>query len=457
MVDPVTVRVLVADDQADVLNALRLLLSDEGYDVIEARSPSEALERIEATDVDLALVDLNYTRDTTSGQEGLDLLERIRSIDPTLPVLVITAWSSVAGAVEAMRRGARDYIEKPWDDDRLLVTIRTQSELRRALRRGQRLQEVNARLQRGVAPAFIGDSASMREVRQTIERVAASDAAVLLTGEHGTGKEVAATRLHALSDRKSKPLVTMNAGGLAEGIAESELFGHVKGAFTDARVDRIGCFELADEGTLFLDEIANMPVRLQAKLLRVLQTGEVQRLGSSRVRYVNVRVISATNADLPSEIGAGRFREDVLYRLNTVVIHIPPLRERREDIEPLAAHYLAHYAARYRKPLTGFDAAATAAMMGHRWPGNVRELAHSIERAVLMADRSSTQIAARHLGLIPQRAGDPLEPLSLEDAERAFIEKVLARHGGDVRLAAEQLGMSRSALYRRLQQYGIRE
>jgi DNA-binding NtrC family response regulator len=457
MVDPVTVRVLVADDQADVLNALRLLLSDEGYDVIEARSPTEALERIEATDVDLALVDLNYTRDTTSGQEGLDLLERIRSIDPTLPVLVITAWSSVAGAVEAMRRGARDYIEKPWDDDRLLVTIRTQSELRRALRRGQRLQEVNARLQRGVAPAFIGDSASMREVRQTIERVAASDAAVLLTGEHGTGKEVAATRLHALSDRKSKPLVTMNAGGLAEGIAESELFGHVKGAFTDARVDRIGCFELADEGTLFLDEIANMPVRLQAKLLRVLQTGEVQRVGSSRVRYVNVRVISATNADLPSEIGAGRFREDVLYRLNTVVIHIPPLRERREDIEPLAAHYLAHYAARYRKPLTGFDAAATAAMMGHRWPGNVRELAHSIERAVLMADQSSTQIAARHLGLIPQRAGDPLEPLSLEDAERAFIEKVLARHGGDVRLAAEQLGMSRSALYRRLQQYGIRE
>ena len=457
MVDPVTVRVLVADDQADVLNALRLLLSDEGYDVIEARSPSEALERIEATDVDLALVDLNYTRDTTSGQEGLDLLERIRSIDPTLPVLVITAWSSVAGAVEAMRRGARDYIEKPWDDDRLLVTIRTQSDLRRALRRGQRLQEVNARLQRGVAPAFIGDSPGMREVRQTIERVAASDAAVLLTGEHGTGKEVAATRLHALSDRKSKPLVTMNAGGLAEGIAESELFGHVKGAFTDARVDRIGCFELADEGTLFLDEIANMPVRLQAKLLRVLQTGEVQRVGSSRVRYVNVRVISATNADLPSEIGAGRFREDVLYRLNTVVIHIPPLRERREDIEPLAVHYLAHYAARYRKPLTGFDAAATAAMMAHRWPGNVRELAHSIERAVLMADQSATQISARHLGLSPQRAGDPLEPLSLEDAERAFIEKVLARHGGDVRLAAEQLGMSRSALYRRLQHYGIRE
>jgi DNA-binding NtrC family response regulator len=297
----------------------------------------------------------------------------------------------------------------------------------------------------------------MRDVRQTIDRVAASDAAVLLTGEHGTGKEVAATWLHALSERRSKPMVTMNAGGLAEGIAESELFGHVKGAFTDARVDRIGCFELADEGTLFLDEIANMPVRLQAKLLRVLQTGEVQRVGSSRLRFVNVRILSATNADLTAETAAGRFREDVLYRLNTVVIHLSPLRDRREDIEPLAAHYLAHYAARYRKPLTSFDDAAKAAMMAHRWPGNVRELAHSIERAVLMADPSATAVSARYLGLPAQPRGDGGEPLSLEDAERIFIEKVLARHGGDVRLAAEQLGMSRSALYRRLQQYGVRE
>jgi DNA-binding NtrC family response regulator len=457
MAEVAPVRVLIADDQPDVLNALRLLLTDEGCDVIEARSPAEALDRIEAADLDLAIVDLNYTRDTTSGQEGLDLLERIRSIDPTLPVLVITAWSSVAGAVEAMRRGARDYIEKPWDDERLLVTVRTQVDLRRALRRGQRLQEANTRLQRGAAPAFVGDSPGMREVRQTIERVAPSDAAVLITGEHGTGKEVVATWLHALSERKSKPLVTMNAGGLAEGIAESELFGHVKGAFTDARVDRIGCFELADEGTLFLDEIANMPMRLQAKLLRVLQTGEVQRVGSSRLRYVNVRVLSATNADLQAEIAAGRFREDVLYRLNTVVVHLPPLRERRDDVEPLAAHFLAHYAARYRKRLTGFDETARRALLAHRWPGNVRELAHSIERAVLMADASAEVIAARHLAIASPRVGEPSEPLSLEDAERVFIEKVLARHGGDVRMAAEQLGMSRSALYRRLQQYGVRE
>ena len=452
------VRILVADDQVDILNALKFLLSDEGYEVTEARSPGEALERLEAADFDLAILDLNYTRDTTSGQEGLDLMERIKALDPSLPVLVVTAWSSVAGAVEAMRRGARDYIEKPWDDERLLMTVRTQVDLRRAVRRSVRLQEANTRLQRGATPAFIGDSPSIIEVRQTIERIAPSDASVLITGEHGTGKEVVATWVHALSERRSKPLVTMNAGGLAEGIAESELFGHVKGAFTDARFDRIGCFELADEGTLFLDEIANMPVRLQAKLLRVLQTGEVQRVGSSRLRYVNARILSATNADLNGEIEGGRFREDLLYRLNTVVIHLPPLRERPQDIEPLALHFLAHYATRYRKPLTSFDADARAAMASHRWPGNVRELAHSVERGVLMADGSATAVTARHLGLHAQRGGNTaVEALSLEEAERVFIEKVLARHGGDVRLAAQQLGMSRSALYRRLQQYGVRE
>jgi DNA-binding NtrC family response regulator len=459
MPDTTPIRILIADDQQDIIDALRLLLADEGYEVTPARSPSEALDRLEAADCDLAILDLNYTRDTTSGQEGFDLIERIRALDPTLPVLVMTAWSSVAGAVEAMRRGARDYIEKPWDDDRLLAAVRTQSELRRAVRRNQRLQEANTRLQRGATPPFIGDAPSIAEIRRTIDRVAPSDASVLITGEHGTGKEVVAAWLHALSDRRNKPLVTMNAGGLAEGIAESELFGHVKGAFTDARVDRIGCFEMADEGTLFLDEIANMPMRLQAKLLRVLQTGEMARVGSSRVRYVNVRVLTATNADLNAEIAAGRFREDLLYRLNTVVIHLPPLRERRSDIDALAHHFLAIYATRYRKPLARFDADAAAAMQAHGWPGNVRELAHSIERAVLMADPAADAVAARHLTLRPRAAGEPAgtDDLSLEEAERLFIEKVLARHNGDVRLAAEQLGMSRSALYRRLQQYGVRD
>ena len=457
MPDTSPVRVLIADDQPDILNALRLLLTDEGFEVVEARSPLEAGEHIEATDFDLAIVDLNYTRDTTSGQEGLDLMERIRGIDPSLPVLVMTAWSSVAGAVEAMRRGARDYIEKPWDDERLLITVRTQIDLRRALRRNQRLQAAHSRLQRGSVPAFIGESRAMHQIRQTIERIAPSDAAVLITGEHGTGKEVAAAWVHALSERRTRALVTMNAGGLAEGIAESELFGHVKGAFTDARYDRIGCFEMADEGTLFLDEIANMPIRLQAKLLRVLQTGEVQRVGSSRLRYVNARILSATNADLEAEIAAGRFREDLLYRLNTVVIRLPPLRERIEDVDALAAHYLAHYAARYRKPLAGFEDPALNVLRAHSWPGNVRELAHAVERAVLMADPAASAISVRDLALQPVRAPADAAPHSLEDAERAFIEKVLAQHGGDVRQAAQQLGMSRSALYRRLQQYGVRE
>jgi DNA-binding NtrC family response regulator len=447
-------RVLIADDQINILNALRLVLGSEGYEVTTTTSPAELLDALERADFDVALIDLNYTRDTTSGQEGFELLDRLRAIDPTLPVLVMTGWSSVAGAVEAMRRGARDYIEKPWDNDKLVAAVGTQLELRRALRRSRRLQEENTRLQRRDLPTFIAEAASMKAVRETIERVAPSDASVLITGEHGTGKEVVANLLHRLSTRASKPLVTMNAGGLSEGVAESELFGHVKGAFTDARTDRIGVFELADEGTLFLDEIANMPIRLQPKLLRVLQTGEVQRVGSSRVTFVNVRVLSATNADLSVEIGAGRFREDLLYRLNTVVIHLPALRERREDIVPLAEHYLARYSERYRRTFDGFDRSARQALESHLWPGNVRELAHAIERAVLMARASS--ITAADLGLQPAAAtGMAAEEMTLEQAERLFIQKVLARHGGDVRKAAEQLGMSRSALYRRLQQFGL--
>ena len=447
-------RVLVADDQSDVLNALKLLLGGEGYDVTTASSPKDLVAVLEGADFDVALIDLNYTRDTTSGQEGFALLERMKAIDPTLPVLVMTGWSSVTGAVEAMRRGARDYIEKPWDDEKLLVAVQTQLELRRALRRSRRLQEENERLHRRDLPTFIAQAPAMRAVRDTIERVAPSDASVLITGEHGTGKEVVASLLHRLSHRSNKPLVTMNAGGLSEGVAESELFGHVKGAFTDARTDRIGCFELADEGTLFLDEIANMPARLQPKLLRVLQTGEVQKVGSSRVVFVNVRVLSATNADLPAEISAGRFREDLLYRLNTVVIHLPPLRERREDIVPLAEHYLERYASRYKRTFEGFDRSARQALETHLWPGNVRELGHAIERGVLMA--SSGAITAQDLGVQGTAAGPvSADDMTLEQSEKLFIQKVLAKHAGDVRKAAEQLGVSRSALYRRLQYFGL--
>jgi DNA-binding NtrC family response regulator len=446
-------RILIADDQIDILDALKLLLGSEGYEVVTVTAPDDLLREVDRNEFDVALIDLNYARDTTSGQEGFELLDRLKAADPALPVLVMTGWSSVAGAVEAMRRGARDYIEKPWDNDRLLAAVQTQLELRRAIRRSRRLQEENARLHRRDLPTFIAESPAMRAVSATIDRVAASDAAVLITGEHGTGKEVVASLLHRLSARAARPLVTMNAGGLSEGVAESELFGHVKGAFTDARADRIGCFELADEGTLFLDEIANMPSRLQPKLLRVLQTGEVQRVGSSRVTYVNVRVISATNAELSAEIAAGRFREDLFYRLNTVIIHLPPLRDRPEDIPPLADFYLARFSTRYARRIAGFDRSARQAMAAHLWPGNVRELGHAIERAVLMA--TTGEVTAADLGL--QAGGAPAAPddMTLEQAEKIFIQKVLARHSGDVRRAAEQLGVSRSALYRRLQQFGL--
>jgi DNA-binding NtrC family response regulator len=449
-----TPQILIADDQPAVLDALRLLLKEEGYRIITAARPVEILKAVEAHALDAVVMDLNYARDTTSGREGLDVLARVRAADATLPIIVMTAYGSVQGAVEAMRRGAADYIEKPWDDERLVSILRTHMELSQAKRANERLTTENRRLAPNV-PALIAGSRTMQPVLEMIERVAASDANVLITGEHGTGKEVVAQRLHSASNRASRPLITVNAGGLSEGVAESELFGHVKGAFTDAKTDRVGCFELADGGTLFLDEIANMAAKLQAKLLRVLQTGEFQRVGSSRTLRADVRVLAATNADIRAEIAGGRFREDLLYRLNTVEIRLPPLRDRRDDIPRLAAHFLGDYSARYRKTLDGFDDEATAAMQAHAWPGNVRELQHAVERAVLMA--RTAQITSDDLGLrasVPASAAD-LSGMTMDDAEKYIIQQALARHGGNVVQAAESLGMSRSALYRRIQQHGL--
>ena len=447
-------QVLIADDQPAVLDALRLLLKEEGYRIVTATRPVEILKAVEAQTLDAVVMDLNYARDTTSGREGLDVLARVRALDATLPIIVMTAYGSVQGAVEAMRRGAADYIEKPWDDERLIAILRTHTELSRAKRANERLATENRRLAPNV-PALIAGSRAMQLVLEMIERVAASDANVLITGEHGTGKEVVAQRLHAASHRASRPLITVNAGGLSEGVAESELFGHVKGAFTDAKTDRVGCFELADGGTLFLDEIANMAAKLQAKLLRVLQTGEFQRVGSSRTLRADVRVLAATNADIRAEIAAGRFREDLLYRLNTVEIRLPALRDRREDVSRLATHFLGEYSARYRKQVHGFDEDATAAMHVHAWPGNVRELQHAVERAVLMS--RSGLITSEDLGLrasAPGTAAD-LSGMTMDDAEKYIIQQALARYGGNVVQAAESLGMSRSALYRRIQQHGL--
>src|SRR5271170_2582420 len=445
-------RILAADDQQHILEAIELLLKPQGYKVDVVRSPELAREVLAGAAYDAVLIDLNYTRDTTSGREGLELLSEIVALDSTLPVIVMTAWGNVELAVEAMRRGARDFIQKPWENERLLSILRTQVELHRALQQAERLAAENRLLSAQGRHELIATAASMSAVLEAITRIAPSDANVLVTGEHGTGKEVVARTVHALSLRASRPFVAVNTGGLAEGLFESELFGHVKGAFTDARTDRIGRFELANGGTVFLDEIGNVPLRQQSKLLRVIESGELERVGSSRSMRVDVRIISATNADLQAASHAGQFREDLLFRLNTVELHLPALRERREDIPVLAMHFLSQYASRYRRQIVSFDAAAMQTLIHYAWPGNVRELEHTIERAVLMC--RCEQIQPADLGL-QRPASQNLEELSLEAVESILIRKALQRFQGNVSQAAEALGLSRGALYRRMEKYGL--
>jgi DNA-binding NtrC family response regulator len=447
-------RILIADDQADVLEALRLLLKGEGFKIETANAPAQVLGAIEERDYDAVLMDLNYARDTTSGQEGLDLLSRIQKLDGTLPVIVMTAWGSVDVAVEAMRRGARDFVQKPWENARVLSIVKTQVELGQALRKGVRLEAENQLLRNDRKPKMIAQSAMMQPVLDIIQRVGPADANVLITGENGTGKGLIAQLLHAVSPRANKPMVTVNLGGIAEGVFESELFGHIKGAFTDAKNDRVGRFELAEGGTLFLDEIANLPLKHQPKLLRVLETGEFERVGSSKTRRANVRIISATNANLDEEVTQGRFRQDLLFRLNTVELHLPPLRDRREDVPLLAKFFLNQHAQRYRKNIEGFGEAAMQALLRYAWPGNVREMDHAIERAVLMS--LGTVVEARDLGLQSgKEAARRLEDMSLEEVEAFLIQRTLAQCDGNVSRAAEKLGLSRSALYRRLQRFGL--
>src|SRR5438045_8517791 len=446
-------RILIADDQPDVLEALRILLKGAGHQTDAVTSLAGIFNALEKKDYALLMMDLNYTRDTTSGQEGLEVIPKIQEIDNTLPIVVMTAWATIDLAVEAMKRGARDFVPKPWDNERLLAIVRTQLELAGALRRGRKLEAEN-QLLRGSAPHLIAEAPAMRPVLEMIQQVAPSDANVLITGENGTGKGLVAQALHSLSPRAAKSMITVNMGGLSETLFESELFGHVKGAFTDAKSDRAGRFELADQSTLFMDEIANIPLAQQAKLLRVIETGNFERVGSSKTMHANVRIISATNANLQDEIAAGRFQKDLIFRLNTIQISLPALRERREDIMSLANSFLRQHAQRYRKQISGFDDAARERLLQHRFPGNVRELDHVVERAVLMAQ--DRQIRAGDLGLT-RGGGDSrnLEQMSLEEVEAFLIKKALARNDGNARKAAEALGLSRSAFYRRLQQYGL--
>jgi DNA-binding NtrC family response regulator len=449
-------RVIVADDQQDVLTALRLLLKNDGMQVTTVSSPAGLLEAVRSESFDVAVIDLNYARDTTSGREGLDLLPQIQAVDASLPVIVMTAWGTIDIAVEAMRRGARDFIEKPWENHRVLSVVRNQASYSREVRHSHRLEAENQLLRSAGDEDFIAEAPAMRAVLDTVERIAPSDAYVLITGENGTGKGLIARLIHTLSKRAAKSFISVNMGSIPETVFESEMMGHVRGAFTDAKADRVGRFELADGGTLFMDEIGNVPLSQQAKLLRIIESGEFERIGSSRTQRTDVRIVTATNAGLPEMVAQGRFRQDLLFRLNTIEVRLPPLRERHEDIVPIAYRRLAALAAKYGRRLEGFDDGALQVLRSYSWPGNVRELGNVIERAVLMARGTSITATDLRLDLQVQAAAPNIEAMSLDDAERLLIRTALRRADGNVNVAAEALGLSRSAMYRRLEKLGIR-
>jgi len=437
--------ILLADDDAGVVQVLSLLLGDFGYRTVSAGTPAAVLDVLRTQAVHAVLIDMNFQRDTTSGDEGLALIRQIRARHPQLPVVAMTGWGDIDLAVRAVRLGAQDFITKPWDEDRLLATIASMT--------AQRADLVSTTAAHDDAPP-VPTSPAMLEILRLIDRVAPSTANILLLGEHGTGKDFTARLIHQRSTRAAKPLVTADLGGLAEGTFESELFGHVAGAFTDAKTARVGRFELAHGGTLFLDEIANITVSQQARLLRVLQTGQIERVGSSRTQRVDVRLIAATNADLDAAVAAGTFRPDLRFRIDTVTLQLPPLRDRTQDIVPLAYFFLRVHAAKYARPTNQFTRAAIDLMLAHRWPGNIRELGHAVERAVLLA--SGTAIDWTDLRIDNTNSDAPPPPHeSLSETERRRIEEVLQRTGRNVQQAAKLLGLSRGALYRRLERYGL--
>ena len=450
-----TKEILIADDDTDVLTALSLFLERQKFAVTTVNNPAAALKLIEEHPFDLAILDLNYTLDTTSGVEGLDLIRNIRTRDTDLPIVVMTGWATVDTAVKAMQLGAQDFLEKPWENERLLSIANNLLALAESRNSHARLSAENKLLKSGLQPTAVWTtkSATMRSVLKVVERVAPTDVNVLISGPNGTGKGLLAQLIHDRSKRSASPLVSVNTSAVPETMFESEMFGHIKGAFTDAAEDRMGRFEIADTGTLFLDEIGNIPLTQQAKLLRVLEAGEFERLGSSRTRRCDVRIVAATNADLEELVERDQFRRDLLYRLNAVQIQMPTLGERIEDIADLARHFLKLHSAKYARP-GEFSPDAITAMQRHTWPGNVRELSHVVERAVLMSD--GPIIAVGDLQLLNVRNGKPgpTHDLTLEEAERNLVEQTMLECDGNAREAATKLGLSRSALYRRLEKYG---
>ncbi|CUS45835.1 MAG: sigma-54 dependent transcriptional regulator [Pseudomonadota bacterium] len=455
---------VVVDDDEDILTAARLLLRGLFNEVVTARAPDEAITAIAGRSADVVLLDANFARGATDAAEGLAWLDRLLAIDPDLVVVMITAHAGVNIAVEAMKRGATDFVSKPWSNERLLATVRTAASLRRS-RRAVAVEKARVvaitDTKPGTNTPLIGQSPAMARVHSLISRAAPTEANVLVLGENGTGKEIVARELHAKSLRAPQPMLTVDLGAIATELIDSELFGHVKGAFTDARADRIGRIQAADGGTLFLDEIGNLPLHLQPKLLTVLEQRQVTPVGANRPIPVDIRVIAATNMTPQMLRDDRHFRQDLLFRLNTVEIELPPLRERREDVAALVSHFLDHYARRYNRPAPEITAGARAALAAHDWPGNVRALRHAIERAVILAGDAPLEAEDFPLGAsAPRVAPDAVvtpaaSELNLEKVERRLVEEALKKHGYNISMAATELGLSRAALYRRMEKHGL--
>lgn len=459
--------ILIADDDASIVAALRLFLKSEGFKVTTATSPAEVEFLIKSKEIDLALIDLNYQLDTTSGQEGLQLTETLKKYDSDLSVVCMTGWATVEVAVQAMQLGAGDFIQKPWENDRLLSIINNQLALRQQTKQNLKLTEENHNLKQQIAildgNEMVAQSAAMKGLLNTLEQIAKADINILITGENGTGKSLLASHIHQQSQRHNNSFVSVNMGAITDTLFESEMFGHVKGAFTDAKENRIGRVELAEQGTLFLDEIANIPLAQQAKLLRLLEEHQFEKVGASKTQQADIRVISATNGHLNQMVADKSFRQDLLYRLNTFVVEIPPLKARLDDIVPMAESFIDKSAARYNKSAPQLSTQAKQQLLSYSWPGNVRELSHTLERATLLA---SDEILPEHLMLVETTANQATsaiapgessfdDAMTMEDIEKQVIEQRLKQNNGSAIDAAKSLAMSRSAFYRRLDKFGL--
>ena len=443
--------ILIIEDSPEIRLSARFILEDNGYQVLECDSPFSAQAVVKDSQaIDLILLDMNFTRDTTSRDEGLAFLQHLHKQQLDIPVIAMTAWSSVDLAVRAMQHGACDFIEKPWQNQRLLKLLVQQLTLKKLNKQNQKLlQQLNDR----ASPAFVYQSHAMQQLISQLAKVAKTDANILLTGENGTGKSQLAQWLHQQSTRHTQPFIAVNMGAIVESLFESEMFGHKKGAFTDAKNERIGRFELADNGSLFLDEIANIPLPQQAKLLRVLESQEFEMVGASHTKKTNVRLISATNGDIATLIKQGLFREDLYYRINTLEFVIPPLRERIEDIVPLCEHFINLHAKKYSSTILTLSECAKQELNHYTWPGNVRELSHVIERAILLA--TTDTLTADDLNLHSSQINNTLPLMTLEHAERQLIDLALKQTQGHIPNAAKLLGLGKSSMYRRLEKYGI--